>query len=202
MNDVRRGLAMADRVAREAAAAGVDDAAVERLRMVLALALERRHAAGMDEEHPDYLHPARTALILIEDAQVRDGDVLAAALMVDSVTPALGLSAAADRALGSERVAALFAELPAHGLEPDERREALVVCGDDARRIALAERLDHARHLHFRDRSAWRSLHESVVRADLPVAEHYEPALARRLRRWADAFGRRRLRDVPGVAES
>lgn len=193
MNDVRRGDAMAERLVREASFAGIDDNACELLRALLLGALGRRADAGMEEDHPDYLHPARSALILIEDAGVRDADVLAAALLLDSVDPALGFTAAEARDLAGERVAGLLDELPPPDADPEARREALVIAGDDARRVALAERLDHARHLHFRDPAGWRDLHSSVTNADLPVAERWEPALGRRLRRWAEAFSRRRL---------
>jgi hypothetical protein len=64
---------------------------------------------------------------------------------------------------------------------------------DDATWIALAERLDHARHLHLMSAVAAAPFHSLIETVYLPVAERSCPPLARRLERWAQAFARRRL---------
>ena len=103
--------------------------------------------------------------------------------------------AATLAAWGAADAAALLAELPGPGADEEERREALVVASNDARLVALAERLDHARHLHLHPRAEWSEFHRGAARVELPVAGRTHAMLERRWRRWADAFARRHMPD-------
>ena len=73
----------------------------------------------------------------------------------------------------------------------DELAEALLGLPGPILIAAVAERLDHARHLHLRPVSLWReglALEESVY---LPIAMRASDALSRRYQRWHSAFTRR-----------
>ena len=57
------------------------------------LAIDRRwHILG-DVFHPDFLHPARTALILIEDTACNDPQTLAAAVLCETEFSAMRIDA-------------------------------------------------------------------------------------------------------------
>lgn len=193
MTEVRRADAMAARLAATARRAGLDAHGVERVVRLFERVMHHRSAAIPDEHDPDHLHPARTALILLDDAGVSADSPLLAGIALDSRRPELTPDAAALARWGASDAAALLAELPAPGADEEERREALVVASDDARLVALAERLDHARHLHLHPRAEWSEFHRAASRIELPVAARANALLERRWRRWADAFARRYL---------
>jgi hypothetical protein len=67
--------------------------------------------------------------------------------------------------------------------------------------IALAERLDHARHLHLAPRSEWAQSYHRIRTAYLPVALRAHPDLARRYRWWTSMFARRYLKEGKGEGE-
>jgi (p)ppGpp synthase/HD superfamily hydrolase len=153
------------------------------------LAVARRLGELADVFHPDLLHPARTALILIEDVHCKDEAVLIAATLTESEFPALRV-AQTDVLQFGERVAKLVNEIPV----PDEAlAEKLVTAAADVALIAVAERLDHARHLHFRDKRFWPAFFEQVRDIYLPVAARVNAQLHARLARWANAFEERQL---------
>ena len=167
-----------DRLSREiitlAGLRHVDDA--------LTAALERRDSLLADDHDIDALHPARTVLILIDDAALIDPDLLAAAACHESVRPDLRLRPRPDG----------IAQLPGPlDMPVDELLEALVLLGGDGTAAVLAERLDHARHLHLRPRAEWAAglaLEESVY---LPLASRHGGLIDRRYERWHRAFRRR-----------
>jgi hypothetical protein len=66
--------------------------------------------------------------------------------------------------------------------------EELVGLPHDVALIAVAERLDHARHLHFRDRSVWPGFLEQIQSAYLPLSGRVSSGLQTRLARWSRAF--------------
>ncbi|HEX6559332.1 MAG TPA: hypothetical protein VF021_07710 [Longimicrobiales bacterium] len=157
------------------------------------LAVERRMAVLRDVFHPDMLHPARNVLILLEDAEIRDPDVLLAAALTETEYPALSFEPEAVMARFGPRAAELLAGVPVPRVARDALAEQLVTAEHDVAIIAVADRLDHARHLHFRDQAVWRPFHAQIRAVYLPVAERVEARMAQRLARWASSFERRFL---------
>ncbi|HUF13331.1 MAG TPA: hypothetical protein VMN78_09540 [Longimicrobiales bacterium] len=134
------------------------------------------------EDHFELLHPSRTLLILLDDCGVVDADVLSAAASIESEHVALRVAPANEIARA--------VPLPDAG---DELLERLVVAGPEIRLIALAERLDHARHLHLRAAAAWPAFHDAMCAIYAPVARRTHPRLEERFDHWCDMFGRRFL---------
>jgi hypothetical protein len=183
-----RAAAMVRRVTLECAAVlAHDDVARIRAAVTAALAV-RDHAIASDQD-ARYLHPARTVLILLADAACRDADMLAAAAFVESLPGPLPRP---DASCLSPRARALLeaVPLPEHGA--DELLEQLVTADPVVATIALAERLDHARHLHLMTGVPAEPFHAAIEAVYLPVAARCCPPLARRFERWAGAFARRR----------
>lgn len=186
-----RAPSMAESVRRIARAAGVDAPGLDLVGRALALAMEPRLATLDDEHHPAWLHPGRTALILLRDVAVADPVLLAAAALVESEhTP---LRVAPDRIrleLGSE-VAGIVEDVPPAAA--DRLLEDLVAVPEATRLAALAERLDLVRHAHLLPGdAAWRgAVHSQVGSVYLPLAERTDEVLARRYRHWFEAFARR-----------
>jgi hypothetical protein len=146
-----------------------------------------RHA--LDPEGPVYLHPARTVLILVADCMLYDVDALVAGALLETHHVEL----AADPAHATTpRAAALLAAVPRPAeLDEDELRERLISAEPVVRLVALAERLDHARHLRQYPEAEWLPMYRGVRAVYLPVAEWADRLLGARYRRWASAFGRR-----------
>ena len=112
--------------------------------------------------------------------------VLQAAASIESEFPALRIPAANEIAHA----------VPAP--DDDALLEALIVASDEARLVAVAERLDHARHLHLSDPRRWADFHASAVAVWAPVSHRTHPRLAQRFERWCGVFGRRFLRAEAG----
>ena len=176
---------MQRRLARRLEQVGLDDAA--RARVVdRAVSEMRRRATMLGDEHFETLHPARTLLILVDDCAVVDADVLEAAAAVESEHASLRASAAAE----------LVRRVPTPDAAADGLLEALVSADQAVRLVALAERLDHARHLHLRDRSVWPEFHRLIGAVYAPVAARTHDRLARRYDWWWHTF-RRRFLEAP-----
>ena len=184
-----RAAAMLERVTAECRVVLSDDD-VAMIRHAVATALSARDRDIHDDHDPRYLHPARTVLILLSDAACRDADALAAAAFVESLPNDIEAQPSAL----SSRVSALVAAaaVPAYG---DDLLERLVTAPAEATLIALAERLDHARHLHLMPDVPAAEFYAGIEAIYVPVAERMCPPIARRLRKWAGAFARRRLLD-------
>jgi len=209
--DPDRGDRMAERVFRTGEARGVLPSGLSLLAASMSLAMEPRRRLLSDDRHPDFLHPGRTALILMDDVGETDPVVLSAAVLVESVEPRLRTSAGTVRerlrgAGGGESTSLLLGREPEDSVSrlveavplPDrwgERLlEALVTAPPEAQQVALAERLDHLRHAHLlEDRALRRALHTSAVKVYLPLSGRGHPALARRYRTWCNMFARRHL---------
>jgi hypothetical protein len=155
------------------------------VRDALADALALRDAAVEDDHDSRYLHPARTIRILIADGECRSANALAAAAFVDTVDPALTPEAPAPA------LRFLADAVPRPGRHGDELLERIVTADIDVGLIAVAERLDHARHLHLRNDLDWPSFHAQVRSVYVPAARRFSALISRRLERWADAFERR-----------
>jgi (p)ppGpp synthase/HD superfamily hydrolase len=140
------------------------------------------------------LHPARTVLILLDLANDVAAYALAAAALVESEDQELVVSLARIEQHFDERVVELVAAVPSPAHAGEELLERLLVAPVPVQRIALAERLDHARHLHLRPQPLWAFQHALVSRAYLPVAEREGGTLGRRFRWWHDMFKQRYLR--------
>ena len=171
------------RAALPAAGAGI-------VRGALAESLAVRDAAIDDDHDPRYLHPARTIRIMIADGDCRSVDALAAAAFVDTVdawlTPAPPVPG----------LHAIVAQVPRPELAGDELLERIVTADIEVGLITVAERLDHARHIHLRSDVAWAPFHAQIRATYVPAARRVSAQIARRLERWADAFERRLI--LPG----
>jgi hypothetical protein len=208
-----RAEAMARRLGDTAQRAGLDVRVAARLADVFLAVIDRR-ARGIDDgEHHAFLHPARTALILMDDAGVRDPAALSAGLLLESIDRGLRPDAGATASLLDADAAALLAAVPlpeaslaAGETDAADARarllERLVTADRSVALIAIAEHLDQARHLHFRlraagygaiDHAAAAGLHALSVSVYQPVAGRTDALLAARLARWAGAFERRFL---------
>lgn len=213
IDDPLRGEAMGRRVVRTARASGVGATGLEAIARAHDAARARREALLDDDHDPHYLHPGRTALILLLDTGETDPAVLAAATLAESERPEL---AAADEAVLAphsrpagapadgdpsgragpaardilERALELRARVPRR--DDPEVVEKLVVDEPALGLLAVAERLDHARHAHMWIEGAEhaRLLSEFERHWD-GLAERVHPRLAQRFRRWARGTRRR-----------
>lgn len=187
-----RGTAMAASVVRTARSFGVDPEGIPLLSRAHALAMGPRLTAFDDDDHhPLFLHPGRTVLVLLRDAEVTDVALLAAAAVTETEDEALRIAPAEVRAALGDEVAGIVAGVPAPGSE--SLAEDLVTAPERIRYVALAERLDHLRHAHLRDADeAWRrAVHAEARAVYLPIAERTHPKLAQRYLHWCWAFARR-----------
>jgi hypothetical protein len=183
---------MARRLARTAEQAGLSGAQRERLISAYRVAMAPRIEV-LDDHDPGYLHPGRTVLILLLDLRIADSDVLSAGALCETLSPALAGDPAAARAVLSQPAEELLRQVPAPATSGDRLLEDLLSAPAAALDIALAERLDHARHLHLAPPPDWLPFHREVEEAYLPAAERANPLLARRYRWWTGTFARRFL---------
>jgi hypothetical protein len=180
---------MGRRVVRNARALGMAAADLELIERIHARALDVRAERADDDHDPPFLHPGRSALVLLLDARERDPRVLAAAMSVDSEDS----SWAPDLSdFGDGRLHDLIAQIPPAGA--DDLAERLWGAEPGACRAALAERLDHLRHAHlWADVEERRRAHEEAVSVYAPMAERMHPQLAHRYAWWCRMFGARHL---------
>lgn len=212
-----RAARMVERVRFEASAVlSPDRAAI--VASALADALAVRDVIHDDDHAPPLLHPARTVLILLSDAACHDADTLAAAAFFDSLPGAPVPDPGRLRRHAADILAAVPVPPPdpaedredtADGGDtpPDDARdvanvldfndalerlrEDLVTAPTAAALIALAERLDHARHLHLMPDVPPAPLLAGIQRVYSPVAARLCPRIAQRLDRWARSYTRR-----------
>ena len=188
MSQQNRIETMAEKLAVYATRAGVTDVALVVTAYRIALRPRIDHLS--DVYHFDMLHPARSALILLENARCTEARVLAAAQVTETLLPQLRVAPPnIDAALGPA-VAALARAVP-DPADEETLVEKLVTADNDVALIALAERLDHARHLHMRDAGGWRAYFEQTVSVYVPLAQRINEELHRRYDRWAQAFAKR-----------
>jgi (p)ppGpp synthase/HD superfamily hydrolase len=180
---------MAEKLGVYAERAGVRNVALVTDAYHIAMQPRLAHLAGVF--HPDMLHPARNALILIENVGCSDANVLAAAAVTETLSLEMRVPGAEIRAALGASVAELAAQVPDPLATEDSLIEELVTAQRDVVLIALAERLDHARHLHMRDPSVWHPYFEQTVSVYLPVAERVNDDLFNRYHRWMRGFARR-----------
>ncbi len=186
-----RAAHMESSVAAAARSVGLDGSETAALERIHSIAMAPRTAALDDDHHPAYLHPGRTAIVLLKDVGRVDPVVLALSMLHESVDFGLSVEReAVASALGEGALGALAA-LPVPG---DERLvERLVSLGPGSSLAVLAERLDHLRHLHLREDliDSWASTYAEVLEAWLPFANRIHPKLAGRFAHWARLFVKR-----------
>lgn len=164
------------------------------LRKALAIAMDLRASRLADDHDPAFLHPGRTVLILLNDTGERDVATLAAASLTESLRETLRVPAGAIRREVGDDVADVRSSVPGAGGGEAGTLEALLTAPPDLARVALAERLDHLRHLHLEADPALRAhLHADACATYLPVSVRVDPVLGRRYAWWCDRFGRRFL---------
>lgn len=158
---------------------------------VFGLAMEPRVNQLDDDHHPAYLHPSRTGLVLLGDVGEVDVSVLIVGLIHESRDAGLRVGPKQVFEQLGEAAQQAVAAIPLPG---DERLvERLVALGPGSALAALAERLDHLRHLHLREDLAdvWADSYDEVVRAWLPFAGRVHPKLATRYAHWVRTFVKR-----------
>ena len=180
---------MIERVTLEARAV-LTGAEANIVRGALAEALAVRDADVGDDHDPRYLHPARTIRILIADGACRSVGALAAAAFVDTLDP--DLAPVPPTAL----LRSLVGAVPRPDRDADQLLERIITADHDVALVALAERLDHARHLHMRRELLWSEFHAEARAVYIPAARRFAAQIAHRFERWADAFERRLI--LPG----
>ena len=187
MSGADRAEAMARRLGRTAVRAGIDPEGTGLLVDAFRSAMEPRRARIAEDHHPDYLHPARTMLILMDDASVTDPGVLATAAFAETRDREL---AAPEAAIGAVDPAlpGRVAAIPLPDRAGDRRLEELLALPEGLAQVAVAERLDHARHLHLRDRGEWAPYHAVTCEVYAPVAVRVQEALASRIAWWCATF--------------
>ncbi|MFW5947057.1 MAG: hypothetical protein ACOCUW_01080 [Gemmatimonadota bacterium] len=191
MTEPDRAEAMARRLDRTARRLGMAEPDRTRFLDAFRAVMAPRRARIREDHHPDYLHPARTALILMDDTRVADPVTLTSALFTETRDPTL-LPDPGDLARMAPDAARLAAAVPAMD-RPDRLLEELLALPAPGLRVAAAERLDHARHLHLRDRAEWDIWHATTRDACVPAARRVDATLAARLEWWCDMFVRRFL---------
>ena len=179
---------MARRVAAAARESGLDQDGVGIVVEALRVADETR-AQRLDDDHdPRYLHPGRTALILLDDVKLGDPVALAVGVTFDSSDAALEPELAHELGLG--QVAGLREELPRAG--EDALLGLLIEHEGSLLNVLIAERLDHLRHLHLGPvDDAARAAYAEASESYLPASTRAHPTLHRRLSWWVRRFSAR-----------
>ena len=164
-----------------------------------ALELAMRPRSGMDDHHPAYLHPGRSALILLHDVEDLPPESIPLAVLHESEDEGLRPEASdVLQVFGAEMVQHVT-DLPLPGDEA--LTERLVLLSRAQLLAALVERLDHLRHFHMRPEleERWSSAWEEVRGVWLPVAQRTDARLTRRFAHWERTFAKRlRRRDRTG----
>lgn len=186
--DRERSRHMALRLGRAAAREGIRE--ISLLETAHALAMEPRHRLLDDDHDPRYLHPGRTALVALGDGGIREPRLLAAGLLLETLTPELAPSPEdvreAERESGVSGVQGAWdtaAAIPRPGDE--DLVERLVTAAEGERVLALCEWLDQLRHLRNWGDPVQVALGQRLTReVYLPLAERTRDSLARRFRWW------------------
>jgi hypothetical protein len=190
--DIERVEAMAVRLRRTAGRFALSDADLKSLDECFRFVMSKRLQAW-PEPHPDFLHPARTALILLDDIGIADPAALCSGLLYDSDRLDLSVSASDARTHGWDAAADFLAQFPLPDLDSSELMESLITLDPVPLAVVLSERLDHARHLHFQPADRWQPFYHQIRDVFLPVAAR-SSLLAPRFDAWAEAFSRRLMR--------
>jgi hypothetical protein len=183
---------MARRLERELRRNGVVEREIEGVLDAFRLAMEPR-VEGLDDHHPDYLHPARTLLVLLLDAGARDPVLLRAAPLCETHRPALAVPAErVTKRVGAD-VGRLLEAVPRPQSSGELLLEDLVASPAEVLTLAVAERLDHARHLHLAPRDEWTAFHATACGVYAVAARRTGPRLTGRYAFWCRSFEERYL---------
>lgn len=181
---------MADRIDRTAAMHGVDEEGRRLIERGFRNAMVSRLEVITDDHHPDYLHPGRTAAILLDDVGLNEPVALSAACLLDTQRPELEANGPGLLEQVGQEVLDFRDQVPRPGSE--QVLEDLLASEAQVLLVALAERLDHLRHAHlWRDVEAARAAHVEGSAVYLAVAERTHPLLARRYTHCCRAFGKK-----------
>jgi len=188
--DDRSG-AMASSLAVALRRVGHPEMEVETVVGAYELAMEPRIAQLDDDHHPAYLHPGRSALILLQDVGTVPVIALTVAVLHESTDAWLRLPAHRVRQHVGDGAADVLERIPRPGDEGLVER--LVTLGPGEGLAVLAERLDQIRHLHVRAdlEDSWGEAYGEVMSAWLPFAQRTHPRLATRYEHWARTFVKR-----------
>lgn len=205
----RRARRMEERLLRVASERGLDRGALDLLGRSFRRAVGVRARTLPSDHHPAFLHPARTALILLDDVGETRPATLVLGVLAESRSPELRVPAEGPAGAGPLlREAGSGAQewwdaLPqpewdgsAPGREGDvadadaRLLEELVTAPEPVRRVALAEALDHLRHAHRWEREADRIRAARLARGVFgPLSARVHPQLERRLAWWNGRVG-------------
>lgn len=185
---------MARRLEGEMRRSGVAEEGVARVLNAYRQAMEPR-TRRLDDGDPDYLHPARTVLVLLLDAGVRDEVLLMAAALCESRRREVSVPIEQAAEGAGAAVARLLGAVPTPESSGEALLEDLVASSPDVLLLSVAERLDHARHLHLTPREDWPSFHETACGAYAIAARRTGPRLASRFAFWCRHFGERYLNE-------
>lgn len=183
---------MARRLEVEMRRSGLAERGVSRVLQAYRQAMEPRVTA-LDDHDPDYLHPARTVLVLLLDAGVRDEVLLSAAALCESRRGELAVPMERVVRGAGAAVGRLVEAVPTPDVSGERLLEDLVASPQDVLVLAVAERLDHARHLHLMPRAEWVSFHATACSAYAVAARRTGPRLAGRYAFWCRHFEERYL---------
>lgn len=206
---------MEGRVIRAAHEAGVPASDLLLLERALRAATRPREfgAVAMPSDHPAFLHPARTVLILLDDLAERDGWMMSVGALAESRDLQLRVPDETVRELflgsrppGSEagpgittagRALAWWEALPVPDWRgsgtprDDDLVELLVSAPEAVLRLVLVEALDQLRHAHLWESRAERiRARELTERVFEPLAPRAHPVLDRRFAWWLRRIGR------------
>ena len=153
--------------------------------------------AVIDDDHdPDYLHPGRTIVVLLDDVGLADPVALAAACLLDTRREDLEAPDGEVTKRVSPAVTAFRNAVPRSS--SSTLLEDLLASGSDIVLVALAERLDQVRHAHLWGNLAEaRAAHEEVSEVYLKMAQRTHAQLARRYLSWCRTFREKYLVDAP-----
>lgn len=174
---------MRSRVLRRIAREHVDPAGLELFDEAITAALGVRDSLLADDHHVDLLHPARTALILIDDVHVTDPLLLSMAAYLESHDGRMAVPNTQISATHPVAAKALRA-IPTPVDHDDALIERLLALPGDHLTVALAERLDHARHLHLRPADVQAAALQLESKVYLPLAIRCGGLLGKRYQRW------------------
>ena len=187
---------MSNRVEQTARAAGVDRPGLDLIGTAIKVAMAPRLTAIDDDHDPDYLHPGRTIVVLLDDVGLAEPVALAAACLLDTRREDLEAPDGEVSERVGPAVTAFRDAVPRSG--SGTLLEDLLASESDIVLVALAERLDQVRHAHlWGNPSEARAAHHEASEVYLRMAERTHAQLAARYTSWCRAFRERHLIDAP-----